>query len=52
MFGGGGNLARKVTAMGTAGEFGQLFTVYEKNWHCPDCNQENYASRLLLVFCL
>jgi rubredoxin len=40
-----GGLYRKVTAVATAGEMGQLFTVYEKNWHCPDCRQENYASR-------
>ena len=39
-----GGLSRSVTAMGTAGEMGQLFTVYEKNWNCPDCSQENYAS--------
>ena len=38
------SLSRKVTAMGTVGEMGQLFTVYEKNWNCPDCSQENYAS--------
>ena len=37
-------LARKVTAMGTVGEMGQLMTVYEKNWTCADCSQENYAS--------
>ena len=37
-------LARKVTAVGTVGQMGQLFTVYEKNWICSDCNQENYAS--------
>lgn len=39
-----GPLARKVTAVGTVGEMGQLFTIYEKNWNCPDCSQENYAS--------
>lgn len=36
---------RKMTAVGTMGSAGQLFTVYEKNWHCPECSQENYASR-------
>ena len=36
---------RKMTAIGTVGEVGQLFTVYEKNWKCPECNQENYATR-------
>ena len=38
-------LARSSTAVGTAGEMGQLFTVYEKNWTCVKCKQENYASR-------
>ena len=38
-------LNRKVTAVGTVGEMGQLMTVYENNWFCPDCSQENYASR-------
>ena len=42
------NLYRKVTAIGTVGEMGQLFTVYEKNWNCPDCGQENYASRWVI----
>jgi hypothetical protein len=36
---------RKLTAVGTIGEVGQLFTVYEKNWRCSECGQENYASR-------
>lgn len=36
---------RKSTAIGVMGNVGQLFTVYEKNWKCPDCGQENYASR-------
>ena len=44
-------LPRKVTAMGTVGDMGKLFTVYEKNWTCPDCNQENYASRLRCFRC-
>ena len=38
-------LHRKVTAIGTVGELGQLFTVYEANWNCSDCGQENYANR-------
>ena len=38
-------LPRKVTAVGVVGDIGQLFTVYEKNWMCSECNQENYASR-------
>ena len=38
-------LHRETTAMGTVGAMGQLFTVYEKNWFCIDCKQENYASR-------
>lgn len=39
------SLPRKMTAVGTMGQHGQLFTVYEKNWNCKDCGQENYASR-------
>ncbi len=27
------------------GDVGQLFTVYEKNWKCVECGQENYATR-------
>ncbi len=42
-------LPRKLTAVGTMGQMGQLFTVFEKNWHCKDCGQENYASRLIIV---
>lgn len=38
-------LPRKLTAVGTVGHLNQLFTVYEKNWNCPDCGQENYAAR-------
>jgi hypothetical protein len=38
-------LPRKLTAVGTIGKLNQLFTVYEKNWHCKDCGQENYPSR-------
>lgn len=39
------SLPRKLTAVGTVGAVNQLFTVYEKNWNCGDCGQENYASR-------
>lgn len=42
---GSSSLPRKLTAVGTVGEQNQLFTVYEKNWNCPDCGQENYPSR-------
>ena len=38
-------LPRQLTAVGTVGEQNQLFTVYEKNWNCPECGQENYPSR-------
>jgi hypothetical protein len=38
-------LPRKLTAIGVAGEVGASFTVYEKNWMCPECNAENYARR-------
>lgn len=44
------SLPRTMTPIGTTGEFGQLFTVYEKNWHCKDCGQENYASRCHFSF--
>lgn len=37
--------ARKTTAVGTVGGVGQLFTVYEQNWKCSECGQENYARR-------
>lgn len=40
-------LPRKLTAVGTVGEQNQLFTVYEKNWNCPDCGQENYPARFV-----
>lgn len=43
------SLPRQMTAVGTMGEMGQLFTVYEKNWICKDCNQENYSSRYLFT---
>lgn len=45
------NPARKVTAVGTIGDVGQLFTVFEKNWKCLECGQENYASRLRCSRC-
>eukprot|EP01041_Mallomonas_annulata_P008801 gene8801-18209_t len=47
----GRGLPRKLTAIGTVGDVGQLFTVYEKNWKCSDCNQENYASRTRCFRC-
>ena len=37
---------RKLTAVGTVGEKGQLFTVYAKNWKCPSCSQENYPTKI------
>ncbi len=43
-------LPRKLTAVGTVGDVNQLFTVYEKNWNCSDCGQENYAARLVPLF--
>ncbi|CAM9152796.1 unnamed protein product, partial [Ectocarpus fasciculatus] len=42
---------RKLTPIGTVGNVGQLFTVYEKNWNCPDCSQENYAARTRCFRC-
>ena len=48
---GGERLPRKVTATGTVGEKGQLFTVYERNWMCKSCDQENYPVRIRCVRC-
>ena len=39
------DLPRKATAVGLAGEVGASFTVYEKNWHCAECEAENTARR-------
>jgi hypothetical protein len=38
-------LPRQLTAVATMGDKGQSFAVYEKNWKCPHCNGENYASQ-------
>ena len=46
-----GNLPRKMTAIGVAGPVGQSFAVYEKNWKCYGCQQENYASSNKCVKC-
>ena len=43
----GKGLARKVTAMGTVGEANQLFTVYEKNWHCPGLKKPIFFIRMI-----
>ncbi len=51
VFDNGRGLPRKVTPVGTVGAMGQLFTVYEKNWQCPDCGQENYAARTKCFRC-
>ncbi len=48
--GGSKGLPRKLTAVGTVGELNQLFTVYEKNWNCPDCGQENYPARWAYLY--
>jgi hypothetical protein len=40
---------RDLTAIGTMGQANQLFTVYEKNWKCASCSQDNYASRYVYV---
>jgi hypothetical protein len=34
-----------LTAAGTVGEVGQLFTVYVANWNCTNFGKENYAAR-------
>lgn len=38
-------LPRRVTAIGTIGPVGAAYTVYEKNWFCAECKNENYARR-------
>lgn len=43
--------SKKLTAVGVAGEMGQLFTVYEKNWHCNECKQENYPTKTRCFRC-
>ena len=40
-----------MTAIGVAGPVGQSFAVYEKNWKCNGCQQENYASSNKCVKC-
>jgi len=50
----GDSLPRQVTAIATVGSMGQTFSIYEKNWTCNDCNQENYANRQVVfidTFC-
>jgi hypothetical protein len=47
----GTSLPRKLTAIGTAGEKGQLFTVYERNWQCSSCRQENYPAMIRCLRC-
>ena len=46
----GKGLPRKVTAVGTIGEANQLFTVYEKNWHCAGLKINYYL--LMWVYCI
>ena len=45
------SLPRKMTAIGVAGPVGQSFAVYEKNWKCYSCQQENYASSSRCMKC-
>ncbi|EQC29009.1 hypothetical protein SDRG_13344 [Saprolegnia diclina VS20] len=45
------SLPRKLTAVGVQGPTGAAYTVYEKNWHCKDCGQENYARRPRCMRC-
>lgn len=44
-------LPRQLTAVGTVGEKGQLFTVLERNWQCKSCDQENYPIRVRCTRC-
>ena len=41
-------LPRQLTAVGTMVEANQLFTVYERNWNCTYCGQENYPARCVI----
>ena len=43
--GAGDSLPRKLTAVGTVGQVGASYTVFEKNWICKACGGENYARR-------
>ncbi|KAJ0402192.1 hypothetical protein P43SY_008056 [Pythium insidiosum] len=49
--GNGGGLPRKLTAVGTLGDVGAAYTVYEKNWVCAECQNENYARRERCIRC-
>lgn len=40
-----GGLPRKFTPVGTIGDIGASYAVFEKNWICLDCENENYARR-------
>ncbi|CAH0485305.1 unnamed protein product [Peronospora farinosa] len=40
-----GELPQQFTAVGTLGDVGAAYAVYEKNWICTDCSHENYARR-------
>lgn len=42
---------RKITPVAVAGPVGAAFAVYEKNWQCPDCQAENYATRSRCLRC-
>jgi hypothetical protein len=43
--GGAKELPRQLTAVGTLGDVGAAYAVYERNWECPDCGHDNYARR-------
>lgn len=39
------NLSRKYTAVGTIGDVGASYAVFENNWICTECENENFARR-------
>mmetsp|Transcript_1180 Transcript_1180/g.3517 ORF Transcript_1180/g.3517 Transcript_1180/m.3517 type:complete len:563 (-) Transcript_1180:23-1711(-) len=43
--------ARRMVPVGVAGELGSSYTVFEKNWTCPECHTENYASKARCLRC-
>ena len=44
-------LVRKRSVVGTVGEIGASYAVYENNWTCSDCKTENYARRPRCMKC-
>ncbi|KAF0737510.1 hypothetical protein Ae201684P_006130 [Aphanomyces euteiches] len=45
------NQPKNLVAVGVMGEVGAAYTVYEKNWICAECKNENYARRPRCLRC-